>query len=75
MTQKISDSRYAFGVAIAASILVGAFFPLIALALFLVAVALIASGREPKKTQELLAGLPGGGHAIKALAQVDRWLA
>jgi hypothetical protein len=75
MGQKATDTRAKFGLAIAASILVGAFFPLIALVLFLIAALLIASGKEPQKTQEFLAGLPGGEHAIKALAQVDRWLA
>jgi hypothetical protein len=75
MGQKATETRAKFGMAIAASILVGAFFPLIAFALFLVAVLLIASGKEPQKTEKLLAGLPGGGHSIKALAQVDRWLA
>lgn len=75
MGQKATDTRAKFGIAIAGSILVGAFFPLIALALFLIAALLIASGKEPQKTQEFLAGLPGGEHAIKALAQVDRWLA
>jgi hypothetical protein len=75
MTQKITDTRFKFGAAIAVSILVGGFFPLIALMLFLIAALLIASGKEPQKTQEFLAGLPGGEHAVKALAQVDRWLA
>ena len=74
MGPNVTDTRFKFGVAIAASILIGAFFPLIALALFLVAALLIASGKEPRKTQEFLAGLPGGDYAIKALAQVDRWL-
>jgi hypothetical protein len=74
MTQKVTETRAKFGLAIAGSILIGAFFPLIALVLFLVAALLIASGKEPQKTQDFLAGLPGGDHAIKALAQVDRWL-
>jgi hypothetical protein len=74
MTQKVTDARAKFGLAIAGAILIGAFFPLIALALFLVAVLLIASGKEPQKTQDFLAGLPGGDYAIKALGQVDRWL-
>lgn len=75
MGQNATDTRAKFGIAIAASILAGPFFPLIAFALFLVAALLIASGREPRKTHEFLAGLPGGEYAIKALAQVDRWLA
>jgi hypothetical protein len=74
MGQKATETRAKFGLAIAGAILIGAFFPLIALALFLVAVLLIASGKEPQKTQDFLAGLPGGDYAIKALVQVDRWL-
>ena len=68
------DTRTKFGVAIAGSILVGAFFPLIALALFLVAALLVASGKEPRKTEDYLANLPRREYAIKALSQVDRWL-
>jgi len=49
MGSNVTDARYKFGVTIAASILIGAFFPLIALGLFLVAALLIASGKEPKK--------------------------
>jgi hypothetical protein len=75
MGQNVTDTRFKFGVAIAASILVGAFFPLIAFVLFLVAILLIAAGKEPKTTQDFLASLPVGEHALKALAQVDRWLA
>jgi len=74
MGLKVTETRAKFGLAIAGSILVGAFFPLMALALFLVAALLIASGKEPQKTQDFLAGLPGGDYAIKALTQVDRWL-
>jgi hypothetical protein len=74
MDQKDNEARIKFGAAIAISIVLGAFFPMIALLLFLIAILLIASGKEPKKTQDYLAGLPGGEHAIKALAQVDRWL-
>ncbi len=69
-----TGARTKFGLAIAASILVGAFFKLIALALFLIAVLLVVSGREPQKTEEFLAGLPGGDYVIKALTRVDGWL-
>ena len=74
MGQKATETRTKFGLAIAGSILIGAFFPLISLALFLIAVLLIASGKEPQKTDDFLANLPGGDYALKALAQVDRWL-
>jgi hypothetical protein len=55
--------------------MIGACFPLIALALFFIAVLLVVSGRESQKTEEFLVGLSGGEYVIKALAQVDRWLA
>jgi Pyruvate/2-oxoacid:ferredoxin oxidoreductase gamma subunit len=74
MGQNSTRARTKFGLAIAISIMVGAFFKLIALALFLIAVLLVVSGREPQKTQEFLANLPGGNHIIKALARVDGWL-
>ncbi len=74
MAQNSTRARMKFGLAIAASILIGAFFKLIALALFLIAVLLVVSGREPQKTEEFLAGLPGGDYLIKALARADGWL-
>jgi hypothetical protein len=74
MGQKATEARTKFGLAIAVSILIGAFFKLVALLLFLVAALLIASGREPQKTQDFLASLPGGDYVIKALARVDGWL-
>jgi hypothetical protein len=54
--------------------LVGAFFPLVALALFLIAALLMVSGKEPQKTEDFLANLPGGEYVIEALARVDGWL-
>jgi hypothetical protein len=74
MGQNVPGTRTKFGLAIAVSILIGAFFKLIALALFLVAALLIASGKEPQKTEDFLASLPGGEYVIKALARVDAWL-
>jgi hypothetical protein len=53
---------------------VGAFFPLIALALFLIAAPLMVSGKEPQKIKDFLANLPGGEYVIKAFARVDGWL-
>jgi hypothetical protein len=74
MDRDTAEARTKFGLAIAASILIGAFFKLIALALFLIAVLLIVSGKEPQKTREFLAGVPGGNYVIKALARVDEWI-
>jgi hypothetical protein len=74
MGQNASGIRTKFGLAIAASLLIGAFFKLIGFLLFLIAALLIASGKEPQKTQDFLASLPGGDYVIKALARVDGWL-
>jgi hypothetical protein len=74
MGQNATGARTKFGLAIAISVLIGAFFKLIALVLFLVAALLIASGKEPQKTEEFLASIPGGDYVIKALARVDGWL-
>ncbi len=72
--QKASGARTKFGAAIAVSLLVGAFFPLLSFLLLLISALLIASGREPEKTRDMLAGLPGGDYVNKALSQVDGWL-
>lgn len=74
MGQNVTGTRTKFGLAIAASVLIGSFFKLIAFLLFLVAALLIASGKEPQKTEKFLANLPGGDYVIKALARVDGWL-
>lgn len=73
--ERASGIRAKFGIAIALSIVAGAFFPLISLLLFAIAALLVASGREPAKTKDFLAGLPGGAAVGKALSQVDEWLA
>lgn len=74
MGRNSTGARTKFGLAIGISILIGAFFKLIALALFLIAILLVVSGREPQKTEEFLAGLPGGDYLINALARIDGWL-
>ncbi len=74
MGRNLTGARTKFGLAIGISILIGAFFKLIALALFLIAVLLVVSGREPQKTEEFLAGLPGGDYLVKTLARIDEWL-
>ncbi|CAJ0882772.1 hypothetical protein AMST5_03368 [freshwater sediment metagenome] len=74
MGQNVTGTRTKFGLAIAASVVIGAFFKLIAFLLFLVAALLIASGKEPQKTEEFLASIPGGDYVIKALARIDGWL-
>jgi hypothetical protein len=74
MGQNAPGARTKFGLVIAVSILIGAFFKFIAFLLFLVAALLIASGKEPQKTEDFLASLPGGDYFIKALAIIDGWL-
>jgi hypothetical protein len=74
MGQNAPGTRTKFGIAIAISVIIGAFFKLIALVLFLVAALLIASGKEPQKTEDFLASVPGGDYVIKALTRVDGWL-
>jgi hypothetical protein len=72
--QKASGARAKFGVAIAVSVLAGAAFPLLSFLLLLIAALLIASGREPEKTRDALARLPGGDYVNKAVSHVDGWL-
>jgi hypothetical protein len=74
MDQRSNEARIKFGAAIAISIVVGAFFPMVALVLFAIAALLIASGKEPTKTTEVISNVPGGEYIAKALNQVDRWL-
>lgn len=74
MDQRSNEARAKFGAAIAISIFVGAFFPTVAILLFAVAVLLVASGKEPERTTEVLGKLPVGEHIAKALNHVDRWL-
>ncbi len=74
MGRNLTEARTKLGLVIGSSILIGAFFKLIALAVFLIAVLLVVSGREQRKTEEFLASLPGGDYLIKALARVDGWL-
>ncbi len=74
MGRNSTGARTKLGLAISISILIGAFFKFIALALFLIAILLVVSGGEPQKTGEFLAGLPGGDYLIRALARIDGWL-
>lgn len=74
MGQNATERRAKYGLSIAVSILIGAFFPLIAVFLFLVAALLIFSGREPKRAEDLLGQVPGGDHIRKAMVKVDEYL-
>ena len=64
-------NRAKYGILIAVSVLSGLFFPLVAVLLLVVAGLLIASGREPQKTEEFLAPIPGGNYVVGLLAQFD----
>jgi hypothetical protein len=74
MDQRSNEARFKFGAAIAISVVAGAFFPMVALVLFLIAALLIASSKEPTKTAEILGNTPGGEKIAKALNHVDKWL-
>lgn len=74
-SQKSTQHRSMYGVVIGLAVLAGLFFPTVAVLLLLVAALLIASGREPKKVDDFLASIPGGGFVNKALTQFDDWLA
>ena len=63
MGQNAAATRAKFGLGVASSVIIGAFFPLIALPVFFVAVLLVISGKEPQKTERYLAGVPGGEYS------------
>ena len=70
-----AQRRMKYGIALSVATVVGLFFPTFAILLVLLATFLVLSGREPKKVGNFLATLPAGGHLIKALEQIDDWLA
>ncbi len=65
------NDRTKLGSVIVVSVLAGMMFFWLALLLLAVGAFLIVWGQDPKRTEEFLAGLPGGPHLMKALAQVD----
>lgn len=65
------NSRTKLGIALGVAVLAG--LTSISLALLLLALAgfLVVWGREPKRTEEFVGGLPFGNHLLKAMAQLD----
>lgn len=71
LQEKVAPVRAKYGYAIAGAVLAGLFFPMIAMVLLAIAALLIFSGREPKKAQAFLDGVPGGAYIIRALDSID----
>jgi hypothetical protein len=65
------NDRTKMGTVIVVSVLAGMMFFWLAVLLLAVGAFLIVWGQDPKRTEEFLAGLPGGVHLVKALAQVE----
>jgi hypothetical protein len=64
-------NRTKLGITVAVSVVAGLASVALAVLLLLIAAFLIVWGQEPKRTEEVVGGLPGGNHLLKALAQVD----
>ena len=67
----IWNDRTKLGTVVVVSVLAGMMFFWLAALLLAVGAFLIVWGQDPKRTEEFLAGLPGGPHLVKALAQVN----
>ncbi len=65
------NNKTKLGIALGVAVLAG--LTSISLALLLLALAgfLVVWGREPKRTEEFVGGLPFGNHLLKAMAQLD----
>jgi hypothetical protein len=51
--------------------MIGSYFPLVAIQLWLFAAFLFAWGREPRRIEAFIGRLPGGGYILKALERLD----
>ncbi len=65
------NNRTKLGIALGVAVLAG--LTSISLAVLLLALAgfLVVWGREPKRTEEFVGGLPFGNRLLKAMAQLD----
>ncbi|KAF0206416.1 MAG: hypothetical protein FD139_3779 [Methylocystaceae bacterium] len=65
------NNRTKLGIAPGVAVLAG--LTSVSLAMLLLALAgfLLVWGREPKRTEEFVGGLPFGNHLLKAMAQLD----
>jgi hypothetical protein len=64
-------NRTKLGITVAVSVIAGLASVALAVLLLFIAAFLIVWGQEPKRTEEVVGGLPGGNYVLKALAQVD----
>lgn len=71
---KTGPVRAKYGYLIAGSVIVGLFFPMIAIVLLAIAALLIFSGREPRRAQEILDSIPAGAYISRALDSIDSFL-
>lgn len=62
------------GAALAIAMIIGLFFPKIAFLLLIVSALMILSGLEPKRFEDFMQTLPGGGAVMKLLAIVEALL-
>ncbi|MGA9601767.1 MAG: hypothetical protein WBS22_16210 [Methylocystis sp.] len=67
----IWNDRTKLGTVIVVSVLAGMMFFWVAVLLLAIGAFLVVWGQDPKRTEEFLAGLPGGAQLVKALAQVN----
>ena len=69
------SNRTKLGIALAVTVIASLASVLLAVLLLTVAAFLIAWGQEPKRTEEIVGGLPFGDRLLRALAQLDVILA
>jgi hypothetical protein len=70
-----SSNRTKLGIVLAIAVLAALASGLLALLLLAFAAFLIVWGREPKRTEQVIGGLPAGDHLLKALARLDSAIA
>jgi len=65
------SNRTKLGIALAVTVIASLASVLLAVLLWALAAFLIAWGQQPKRTEEIVEGLPFGDRLLKALAQLD----
>jgi hypothetical protein len=65
------NNRTRLGIVLAVGIIASLVSFLAAVLLLAIAAFLIAWGQQPKRTEEIVAGLPFGDRLLKALTQLD----
>ena len=69
------SNRTKLGITLAVAVIASLASFLAAVLLLVIAAFLIAWGQQPKRTEEIVGGLPFGDRLLKALAQLDVFLA